>query len=84
LRFALFAAGWLKAVALMTQIAMIGTIESLQKAFAPGRDSSLGQLKKTGVALAARPILKAHQNNGTSQQNRKNSEQNQERFVLNQ
>jgi hypothetical protein len=71
LRFALFAAGWLKAVALMTQIAMIGTIESLPKAFAPGRDSSLGQLKKTGVALAARPILKAHQNNGTSQQNRK-------------
>ena len=37
LRFALFAAGRLRAVALMTQIAMIGTIELLTaKAFAPG------------------------------------------------
>jgi hypothetical protein len=52
LRFALFAAGRLRAVALMTQIAMIGTIELFTaKAFAPGGTPSLGQLKKRKLPL---------------------------------
>ena len=55
LRFALFAAGRLRAVALMTQIAMIGAIELFTaKAFAPG-----GTLHWANSKNGSRPCRKA-------------------------
>jgi hypothetical protein len=42
----------------------------------------IGPTQKTGAALAARPLLTAHQNNETSQQKLKSSEQNEEKFRI--
>jgi hypothetical protein len=42
----------------------------------------IGPTQKTGAALAARPLLNAHQNKWNKPTKSKNSEQNEEKFCI--
>ena len=80
LRFALFAAGRLRAVALMTQIAMIGAIELLAaKALAPGTTLHSSELKRLESPLLQDSLSGTHQNEGQANKTEE-VEQNEEKF----